>query len=336
MPQKQGNVLLLPSQPSIIANAAVVGKVEGEGPLAQEFDFCYPSDTINGMETWEKSESELHRDAVDRAIKKSGVLKKDIDIMFAGDLLNQCIGTTFGIMDFDIPFAGLFGACSTMAMALAMAGVFCDSGAAQYAVASASSHFCSAEKQFRFPLEYGGQRSPTAQRTVTGAGAAVMGAKTNAPFIEAVLFGKVQNYGITDAANMGAAMAPAAASTISDFLRDTNTKPEDYDIILTGDLGSVGSNLLKELLKTKHNFDISAIHNDCGLMIFEQQQDTHAGGSGCGCSASVFNSVILRRLGAGELKKVLLVGTGALMSPTSAQQKSPIPSVAHAVCVCSD
>lgn len=334
MPQRQGKILMLESKPSIIASAAVVGKVEGEGPLAKDFDFCYTSDSINGMKSWEKSESELHRDAIDRAIKKSGILKKDIDMLFAGDLLNQSIGTTFGVMDFEIPFVGLFGACSTMALAMAMAGVFCDSGAATHAVASASSHFCSAEKQFRFPLEYGGQRSPTAQRTVTGAGAVVIGPKTNSPHLDSILIGQIQDYGITDSTNMGAAMAPAAAFTISEFLRSSDTRPEDYDLILTGDLGSVGSRLLVELLQTKHNFDISHNHNDCGLMIFEQKQDTHAGGSGCACSATVFASTILKRFHAGDLKKVLFVGTGALMSPTSTQQKSPIPTIAHAVLIC--
>lgn len=334
MPTKQGsNVLVLNSRPSIISSAGVVGKVEGEGPLAKEFDFCNSSDTINGQETWEKSESELLKDALDRAIKKSGVLRKDIDIIFCGDLLNQCIGTSFGLKDFEIPLVGLFGACSTMAMSLAVAGVFCDSGAVKYAAAATSSHFCSAEKQFRYPLEYGDQRPPTAQRTVTGAGAAIVSASVTAPHIEAVMFGTIQDYGVTDMANMGAAMAPAAAATISSFLNDTSTKPEDYDLILTGDLGSVGSNLLYELLKSKHNTDISGVHNDCGLMIFNKKQDTHAGGSGCGCSGAVFCTKIMNQLRNAELKKVLFVGTGALMSPTSAQQKSPVPSIAHAVLI---
>ncbi len=330
-------VLTLESKPSIISSAGVVGKNESEGPLAEEFDYCYSSDKINNKETFEQGESELLKDAVTRAIEKSAILKKDIDIIFSGDLLYESIATTFGIKDFEIPFAGVFGACSTMALTLALAGIFCDSGAAKYALASTSSHFCTAERQFRFPLEYGGQRSPSAQRTVTGAGAALLGAHSALlPYVEAVMFGKITDFGIKDVANMGAAMAPAAADTISRFLSDTGTKPEDYSLILTGDLGSVGTSLLKELLKTKHNIDLSENHADCGNMIFYEEQDTHAGGSGCGCSASVFCTKILKDIRLGNLKSVLFVGTGALMSPISTQQKSTIPGVAHAVLVKSD
>ncbi|MCD7774677.1 MAG: stage V sporulation protein AD [Clostridiales bacterium] len=316
----------------IIGYAAVGGKTEGEGPLAGEFDYIYPDDGI-GQPTWEQAESELHRDAVMRAVKKSGKIAEDIDMIFAGDLLDQCTGSTFGIKDMNIPFHGVYGACSTMALALATASVFADCGAANTAVASTSSHFCSAEKQFRFPLEYGGQRTPTAQRTATAAGAAVVASgQTGGILVDKVIYGRVKDLGVTDANNMGAAMAPAASCTIKDFLTDTDTTPADYDMILTGDLGAVGSELLLELLKTRENIDISAVHNDCGKMLFDiEKQDVHAGGSGCGCSASVLCSHIFNRMKRGEIKNLLFVATGALMSPTSALQNQSIPGIAHGV-----
>ena len=316
----------------VIGSAAVGAKAEGEGPLASEFDYLYPDDTIE-QETWEQAESALHKKAVELAIKKSGKTPDDIDILFAGDLLNQCTGSTFGIKDMNIPFLGVYGACSTMALSLATASVFVDSGAARIAAASTSSHFCSAEKQFRYPLEYGGQRTPTAQRTATAAGCAVIEQNQKCGIlIDSVLFGRVQDLGVTDANNMGAAMAPAAARTIKDYLTDTGTKPEDYDLILTGDLGVVGSKLLYELLETRENLNIQSVHNDCGMMIFSREkQDVHAGGSGCGCAASVLCSHIFRRMREKELTNVLFVATGALLSATSPLQKLTIPGIAHAV-----
>ena len=282
-----------------------------------------------------KRQSTLQREAIIRALDKAGKTPADIDYVLAGDLLNQCIGTSFGIRELGIPFLGLYGACSTMALSLGLASVLVDAKAANFAVASTSSHFASAERQFRQPLEYGGQRPQTAQRTATAAGASVVGGSDpNKPCVEAVTFGKIMDLGIKDANNMGAAMAPAAADTIANFLTDTATAPADYDLILTGDLGLVGSQLLKELLQKDHNIDISRNHTDCGLLLYDiERQDVHAGGSGCGCAGSVFNSYILRRLSEGELKKVLLVATGALMSPTSTLQGESIPSVAHAVLV---
>lgn len=332
---RQGRYTLnLTTRPSILGNAAVVGKTEGEGPLSAEFDHVYTDDTL-GEISFEKAESTLQREAIIRALDKAGKTPADIDYVLAGDLLNQCIGTSFGIRELGIPFLGLYGACSTMALSLGLASVLVDAKAANFAVASTSSHFASAERQFRQPLEYGGQRPQTAQRTATAAGASVVGSSDpNKPCVEAVTFGKIMDLGIKDANNMGAAMAPAAADTIANFLTDTATAPADYDLILTGDLGLVGSQLLKELLQKDHNIDISRNHTDCGLLLYDiERQDVHAGGSGCGCAGSVFNSYILRRLSEGELKKVLLVATGALMSPTSTLQGESIPSVAHAVLV---
>lgn len=332
MPVRQGRyTLALPSQPAITGWAAIGGKKEGQGPLGEEFDYIY-EDTTAGENTWEKAESALHKDAVERALASSGTKAGDVDMIFSGDLLNQCIGTTFGIRELGIPLAGLYGACSTMALSLGMAAIMTDGGAAGTAVAATVSHFCSAEKQFRMPLEYGGQRPPTAQWTATAAGAAVIGQKGEGPRVSAVIIGRIQDLGIKDANNMGAAMAPAACSTIANFLRDTNTRPQDYDLILTGDLGSVGSALLIELLQTQEDIDISSVQADCGLMLYDvEKQDVHAGGSGCGCSAAVLCCHILPRLASGELKKVLLVGTGALMSPVSTMQNESIPGIAHGV-----
>lgn len=334
MAQRQGRyTLLLPTRPSVHGSGAVVGKTEGEGPLAEEFDYIFDDDTIGGCPTWEKAESALHREAVLRAISKAEMSPEQIDIIAAGDLLDQCIGTSFGIRELQMPFLGLYGACSTMALSMAVASLLVDTGAVCNAVASTSSHFASAERQFRLPLEYGGQRPPSAQRTATASGAAVIAPhKKGAPCIEAAIFGKITDLGIKDANNMGAAMAPAAASTIADFLHDTGTLPSDYDMILTGDLGKVGAELLIELLIKDENIDISAVHGDCGLMIYDLEgQDVHAGGSGCGCSGSVVNSYIMKRLQNHELNRVLFVGTGALLSPTSSLQGESVPSIAHGV-----
>ena len=332
---RQGRYTLnLTTRPSIIGNAAVVGKTEGEGPLKAEFVHIYTDDSL-GEASFEKAESTLQREAVIRALDKAGKVPSDVDYILAGDLLNQCIGSSFGLRDLGIPFLGLYGACSTMSLSLGLASLLVDTKAANLAVAATSSHFCSAERQFRQPLEYGGQRPPTAQRTATAAGASVIApSDPNKPCVEAVTFGKMADLGVKDANNMGAAMAPAAAETIASFLNDTGLAPDSIDLILTGDLGLVGSSLLKELLKKDYGFDVSRNHTDCGLLLYDiKAQDVHAGGSGCGCAGSVFNSYILRRISAGELKKVLLVATGALMSQTSSLQGETIPSIAHAVLV---
>lgn len=324
------NTIIFEKPLSILGYAAVCGKKEKEGPLGKYFDKAY-TDNKFGEETWEKSESHLQTDAVQLAIEKAKLLPQDINYIFSGDLLNQCISSVFGLRDFNIPYLGQYGACSTMAQTIAMASVFVASGCGEYCSAVTSSHFCSAEKQFRFPLDYGGQRTPTAQWTVTGSGSVVIGKGENAPFIKAVTVGKIIDLGITDPNNMGAAMAPAAADTIKTYLNDTGKKPDDFDLILTGDLGRIGSTLLIEMLD-KEGINISSYHNDCGLMIFDmEKQDVHAGGSGCGCSGSVLCGYILDRVKNENLDNILFIATGALMSPTSSQQGESIPSVAHLV-----
>lgn len=324
--------IALNSHPSVTGFAAVVGKTEGEGPLKDEFDFVFEDDTL-GEASFEKAESALQKEAVTRALSKARKTPDEVDFSLAGDLLNQCIGSSFGLRSLNMPFIGLYGACSTMALSLGLASMLVDCGAARVTAASTSSHFCSAERQFRLPLEYGGQRTPTSQRTATAAGASVVEKKQSGkPAVDAVTIGRITDLGIKDANNMGAAMAPAAANTIADFLKDTSSSPSDFDMILTGDLGKVGSRLLCELLQKDRGIDIESVHADCGLLLYDiEKQDVHAGGSGCGCGASVLNSYIMRRLESGELSRVLFVATGALMSPTSSLQGESIPSIAHAV-----
>lgn len=322
--------IIFENKPTILSYGSVVGKKEHEGPLSNEFD-SYTIDSFFGEKTFEKAESKLQKTAVQTALDKGGFKDSDIDNIFAGDLLNQCIGSSFGLREFGIPFIGLYGACSTMALSAGLASIFVDSGAAQRAVAVTSSHFCSAERQYRFPLNYGSQRTPTAQWTVTGSGALVLGRGEGKPYINSVTFGEIEDYGIKDINNMGAAMAPAAASTIKKFFSDTGTKPEDYDVIYTGDLGHVGTNLLYELLEIE-GIDIRCRHSDCGLIIFDREkQDVHAGGSGCGCSASVLCSFIMHRFEEGQFKNILFMSTGALMSPTSSFQGESIPGIAHLI-----
>ncbi|MBS5479650.1 MAG: stage V sporulation protein AD [Clostridiales bacterium] len=331
MPERKGQfTVTLSSRPTILGYAAVAGKKEGEGPLGRYFDYIF-EDTTLGEKTWEKAESALQREAFTRALDKAGMSPSQVNYLFAGDLLNQSIASTFGLREYNVPLFGQFGACSTMAQTLAMSSIFVDSGAADLCCAVTSSHFCTAERQFRFPLEYGGQRTPTSQWTATASGAAVVGMGGGKVHVEAVCGGRITDLGVTDANNMGAAMAPAAADTIFNFLTDTNTKPEDYDLILTGDLSAVGSELLQELLQRK-GIDLGTRHADCGLMMYDRHtQDVHAGGSGCGCSAAIVCSYLLSKMERGELHNVLFVGTGALMSTTSSQQGESIPGIAHLV-----
>lgn len=327
--RKGAQTLVFESKPVILSHAAIGGKKEGEGPLAAYFDFL-GKDAKLSQKTFEKAESKLQELALDTAKRKLGVSYEDIDVLFAGDLLNQCISSTFGLLDFGIPFLGQYGACSTMAQTLLLAAVLVESGAARRALAVTSSHFCSAERQFRLPLEYGGQRSPTAQWTATAAGCALVGLGGRVR-VRRGLAGKIRDLGVKDTANMGAAMAPAAASSIFEFLQDTATQPQDYDGIFTGDLGAVGSQLLYQCLDD-NRVDLRPVHQDCGLLLYNRQsQDVHAGGSGCGCSASVLCGHLLRRMERGELKNILFCATGALMSPTSSQQGQSIPGVCHVV-----
>lgn len=332
--------------PWIECYGSVCGKKESQGPLGDQFDQVF-QDTTLGEKTWEKAESRLQTVAVETALQKGCLEHGDIDYIFSGDLLNQCISSTFGLRSLHIPFLGQYGACSTIGQALAMAAVFVEGGAAERALAVTSSHFCSAERQFRFPLEYGGQRAPTAQWTVTGAGAAVVTSRSTGARVKEkkvsciterkrvsishVTVGRIADLGIKDANNMGAAMAPAAAQTIADYLEDTATTPQDYDLILTGDLGQIGSDLLKKLLSS-NGIEIGEKHNDCGLLIFDREkQDVHAGGSGCGCAGSVVCAKVFAEMEQGLYHNVLFIPTGALMSPTSSQQGESIPSIAHLI-----
>ncbi len=330
MPKRQGKyTIIFENKPCIESYASVCGKKEGEGPLKAYFDKIY-QDTIMGKSSWEKAESKMQEMAVKLALDKGKLNADDINYIFAGDLLNQCISSTFALKDLNVPYLGLFGACSTMAESLCMASLFIESKCANRCIAVTSSHFCSAERQFRFPLEYGGQRTPTAQWTVTASGAVVVSEyKQNLPYVKAMTIGKICDMNIKDTNNMGAAMAPAAYDTIKNYLDDTNTKAEEYDIILTGDLGLIGSKLLHKLFLLD-GIDISKNHKDCGIMIFDiDKQDVHAGGSGCGCCAAVLCSYILNEFKKTKLNNILFVGTGALMSPTSSQQGESIPGVAH-------
>ncbi len=325
----------LKNPPSIIATAAIVGPKEGEGPLSNYFDNVL-SDDLYGEKSWELAESKMLREAVKTGIQKANLNISDMDYMFSGDLLNQLMSTSFAARDLKIPFFGLYGACSTMSESLSLGAMIIDGGYANNIVAVTSSHFSSAERQYRFPLELGNQRPLTSQWTVTGAGAAIVSSNGDGPKITHVTTGKVIDLGIKDANNMGAAMAPAAMDTIVTHLQDTGFSPDSYDLILTGDLGAIGKEILEEMVLDK-GYNITKVYNDCGLLIFDNKvQDTHAGGSGCGCSASVYCGYIYQEMKKKNINRVLLVSTGALLSTTSAQQGQSIPSIAHAVTIIND
>lgn len=333
MNQRLGKQTVVFGEPPIILEtAAIVGEKEGQGPLAECFDDILTDDQW-GEKSWEKAESKLQRETALLALKKAKLTTDDINYVLAGDLLNQCVGAHYGLRDLKIPFLGVYGACSTMTESMSIGAMLVGGGFADYAMCVTSSHFCSAEKQYRFPLEYGGQRTPSAQWTVTGAGAAVLAKNGNGPKITHITTGKIIDMGINDANNMGAAMAPAAIDTLSQHFSDTGFRPEDYDLILTGDLGVVGSDIFCELMQGE-GYDVTELHNDCGKMIFDiDEQDVHAGGSGCGCCASVFCGHILKELKNGVYDKILVMATGALMNPSSLQQGETIPSIAHAVTI---
>lgn len=321
-----------PSKPRIMATASIVGPKEGEGPLKEYFDIILEDD-MNGKDTYEKAESSMMYTAITEAIKKANLKEEHIDYLLAGDLLNQLTSACFAAKDLDIPFIGLFGACSTMTESLAMGSLMIDGGYANHIIAATSSHFSSAERQFRFPLEYGSQRPPTAQWTVTGSGAMILGTEGNYPYVSYVTMGKVKDYGVNDVNNMGEAMAPAAVDTIAQHLKDTGRSPDYYDIIATGDLGKVGKRITRELL-FEHGYELKDNYIDCGDEIFDHdRQKTNSGGSGCGCSAVVDCGYIYKNMLNGKFKRVLLVSTGALLSSTSCFQGLNIPGIAHAVAV---
>lgn len=322
---------------AILAAATVVGRKEHAGPLGPHFDYFNDTDRF-GQDTWEKAESEMQRMALAAALDKAKFTQEQVDMLFAGDLLNQCVGSSYGLLSYDIPYFGLYGACSTSVEGLMLASVMVGGGHAKVAAAVTSSHNAAAERQFRSPLEYGGQRPPTGQWTVTGAGGFVVTTPQEAAGRELArvthaLPGIVVDMGVSDANNMGAAMAPAAVSTLLRYFDMSGTYPPDYDLIVTGDLGWEGSRILCDLMMAEGR-DISARHNDCGKMIFSQNtQDTHSGGSGCGCAAVVLGAYLLPKLQKGELNRILFLATGAMMSPDSVRQGQSIPGVAHLLCL---
>lgn len=317
----------------INASASIVGKKEGEGPLGLLFDMVGEDDMF-GCKTWEEAESSLQKDAVYMALGKAGKKPEDMRYIFAGDLLGQSIATSFGIMNYNIPLLGVYGACSTCGESLSLGAMAISGGFAEDVICVTSSHFASAEKEFRFPLGYGSQRPLSASWTVTGSGAFVLGNQRQdgaLARITGMTIGKIVDFGLKDSLNMGACMAPAAASTIASHFVDYESQPEDYDKIITGDLGSVGQRVLLDLLRDK-GYDIADRHMDCGMEIYDAgSQDTHAGGSGCGCSAVTLSAYILKQLLEGNWKKVLFVPTGALLSKTSFNEGQTVPGIAHAV-----
>jgi stage V sporulation protein AD len=317
--------------PVIVSAASIAGKKESEGPLGQCFDVILRDDLWD-EQSWEKTESKMFRECVRTALDKAGKKPDDVDCLFGGDLLNQIISASFAARDLSIPFAGIYSACATFAQSIAMASFMIESGSASTAACAATSHFDTAERQYRYPLELGSQRTPTAQRTVTGAGAVILAQYGKGPAVRRIVMGKVTDWKIKDTENMGAAMAPAAAETIAVYLEDTGESLQGMDAIVTGDLGCFGSELLLELM-VDHGHDISSRHMDCGTMIYPHEEGLEMGGSGCGCSASVFCGYLYTKLSAGEYERILFVPTGALLSPTSALQGESIPGIAHAILV---
>ena len=347
--KKKGNQSYILNTPvNILETASIVGPKEKEGPLHQFFDKCLDNEFWDEP-TWEKAETKILKETINTVVSKSGIPSKNIDFCFAGDLLNQCISSTFGMRDSNIPFFGVFGACSTFAESLILGSMVIDGDFAENVLCAASSHFCSAEKQFRFPLELGNQRTPTSQWTVTGSGATILSKKTQTlknndnsnnsienkfiPKITAFTPGKIVDMGIKDANNMGAAMAGAAHDTLISHFKDLNRPPKYYDAIFTGDLGYLGKSILIDLAQ-ESEFDIKNNYTDCGVLMFDKdKQDTHCGGSGAGCVASVFSGYIYKKLKEKELKRVLLIATGALTNATTTQQGESIPGIAHAVSI---
>lgn len=318
--------------PYILSSASIVGKKEGEGPLGNCFDVVGEDDKF-GQNTWEEAESTLQKEAFLMAVGKADLKKEDIRYLFSGDLLGQNIATSFGLMDYQVPLFGLYGACSTCGESLALGAMCVAAGYAEYVVAMTSSHFASAEKQFRFPLEYANQRPLSATWTVTGSAAYVLGNKRSKARITGVTTGKIVDYGVKDSMNMGAAMAPAAADTIYQNLEDFGRKPEDYDKIITGDLGTVGQEILIDLVKHK-GYNIEQVHADCGIEIYDsKKQGTGAGGSGCGCSAVTLSGHFLKQIEEGKMHRILFVPTGALLSTVSFNEGKSVPGIAHAVVI---
>lgn len=319
----------LNNPPFINSSACIVGPKEGEGPMKETYDLIV-DDEYWAEDTWEKSESKFVKETYRKIIKKANISNKDIDCIVCGDLLNQSIASSFGLRNEKVSLLGVYGACSTMAESMIVGSMMVSSGIANNIVCMTSSHFCSAEKQFRFPLELGNQRTPTSQRTVTGSGGVLLSDKGQGPRVSRLTVGKIVDMGISDTNNMGAAMAPAAADTLASHFQIFS--PDDYDYIYTGDLGIVGRDICNELIRGE-GYNIDSKYKDCGELIYSSEQDAHAGGSGCGCSAVILAGHILNLLKNGDANRILFVGTGALLSPTSSLQGETIPSIAHAVCI---
>ncbi|WP_245683855.1 stage V sporulation protein AD [Vulcanibacillus modesticaldus] len=319
------------SKVRILSSAVAVGPLEGQGPLANDFDIIH-EDLYIGQDTWEKAERKLFEEALDLSIKKAGLTKDQINLMIAGDLLNQIISASFTATYSQIPYLGVYGACSTSMEALALSAALIEGDFADYIVSGCSSHNSTAEKQYRYPTEYGGQKPPYAQWTVTGSGVAIVGKGLVGPRVKYATIGKIVDMGLKDPFDMGSAMAPAAVDTIVQHFKDTGRNPEDYDLIVTGDLASVGYPIAKKLL-LEQGYDMSTVYNDCGLMIYSPNQEVFAGGSGCASSAVVTYGHIMKKLNQKEFNKVLVVATGALLSPISYQQGESIPCIAHAVAI---
>ena len=324
--------MVFDQHPAILSQSAIGGKMEMAGPLSAYFDYT-SSDTTFKQTSWELAERKMQELALNTAKRKLGVHTADLDVVFAGDLLDQCISSSFAVRNTGVPYLGLYGACSTMAEALCLSAMAVNSGYARMAAAVSYSHFASVERQYRFPLGYGGQRTPTAQWTVTGSGCMLLGHREQGPFCNAATIGTIVDYGIKDSCNMGAAMAPAAYHTLRTHFDDLHLSPSDYDLIVTGDLGKVGKSILIDLF-SRDGVKLDGIYDDCGTMIYDlKAQDVHAGGSGAGCGTVVLCGYLLRMLAKGTYKNILFCGTGALLSPLSAQQGESIPAVCHAISI---
>ena len=325
----------LPAHPGVLAWASVAGQKEKDGPYGERFDQIIENE-LNGEQSFEAAERRMLETAVMLCAGKAGCATGDVQMLLAGDLLNQIISAGFAARNLEIPFYGLYGACSTMSESLSLGGMLADGGFADRLICATCSHFCTAERQYRMPVPYGSQRPPTAQWTATASGCTILTGEGNGPYITHVTCGKIVDRGVADANNMGAAMAPAAYDTLAAFFRDTATKPSDYDLVLTGDLGTLGHDIVREFFM-RDGIDMGEGFQDCGLLLYDrQQQDMHAGASGCGCSAAVLNGYLLSRFRDGSLKRIVFAPTGALLSPTSSFQGESIPGICHAVCISCD
>ena len=328
---RQNQTIKFKNPPTIIGNYAIVGPKEGQGPFGKYFDYVMKNDAFN-EKTYELAERKMIEHAIVGAIEKAKLQPSDIDLLLSGDLLNQIISSSYAARAFDMAYIGLFGACSTMAESLALGACFIDGGYFKNVACATGSHFSTAERQFRYPLELGNQRPPTAQWTATASGCAILSKNKKGPKITMATFGKVTDYGICDVNNMGAAMAPAAMNTMIAHFQDTKTTPDDYDLIITGDLGKLGVEILLDLME-ENGYKLGINYCDCGQIIFSRKQSVLMGGSGCGCSASLLNSFFIEKIRHKEYKKILFIATGALLSTTSCQQGESIPGIAHAIVI---